>query len=622
MVNKFPSTLKDLKTRRENLPYQEEEFYTLLDALDNNWYAWHSVNWDNDARHQSSEVDFLIFHPDYGYVVIEVKGGIISVCDDAFYSQNQRTLEQNKIKDPFTQARNSMYYIKKFYEEKAQQEPNSSELLKDGDLFPLSFNFGVYFQDCTFKDDFEYIQYSTNKIFDQTDYEEQIEWLKGPKIGPSPLERFLVNLLNLYGAKRVLLPRTAEYFINMIGANVSNYITMEKYLDLREKELETINEIQDFLLDTLSEKKRCIFKGCAGSGKTFIAMKKALRNYEQGIKTLLLCFNGELRKSIQEFIINKIDKPYNELEGLLQIETINSFLQIQIDETYHGPLGYTLTEYLRRFEYSPIAAQLLQDIAKIYQRFKYDGIIVDEAQDMDSNLWELFHYYLKDPQKSLLYIFFDESQALFVNEFSIEKFGMHSERDLIRLSRNLRNTVEIARWLEKKTTYGKYDEYSGITGFKVSMNSSPTPQDALKIMIKKIRGRYYNQGISLNRIAVLSYYKLKTLISQTANNEYCDYIVVQDKKDNSKEKMYLIEPSKISDMPQIRKCQGIEGNFLALFKTITSFKGLERDVIFLLIPNISEFKERYPERYENFLMQIYVGASRAKFKLLIHEYSW
>ena len=57
-----------------------------------------------------------------------------------------------------------------------------------------------------------------------------------------------------------------------------------------------------------------------------------------------------------------------------------------------------------------------------------------------------------------------------------------------------------------------------------------------------------------------------------------------------------------------------------MFKTISAFKGLECDILFLVIPNMEDFKANHPQKYENYLMQIYVGASRAKFKLYFLEY--
>ncbi|TFF97346.1 MAG: hypothetical protein EU547_04520 [Promethearchaeota archaeon] len=53
---------------------------------------------------------------------------------------------------------------------------------------------------------------------------------------------------------------------------------------------------------------------------------------------------------------------------------------------------------------------------------------------------------------------------------------------------------------------------------------------------------------------------------------------------------------------------------------MSAFKGLERDIIFLIVPDLQEFKEKHPERYEKFRRQLYVGASRAKFKLFVASY--
>jgi hypothetical protein len=621
MVKKYPPTLEELKRRRMNVPQQEELFFNIVDALDDNWYVWHSVNWDNDAKKKTGEADFLIFHPNCGFLIIEVKGGIISINNAIYYSLNQSTLEQNEIKDPFEQARRSMHHIREFYVEQAKKSPDPSKLLKFNKHFPLSFNYGVFFPDTTFKDDFEYLQLRFTKIFDQSDFEEHMEWMAGEKNQASPLERFLLDLLNAYASKRISLPSTAEFFISMIGSNISKYVSMRKYLDSRETELEEINKFQDYLLNSLSQKSRCIFKGSAGSGKTFIAMKKALLNYRAGIKTLVVCFNVELRASIQNYLSEQLDIEYEEFKDLIHIHTINSFLRLQINENYYGtPRGYLL-QNLDNFDYRPIAFKLKQDKAKIYKEYKYDAIIVDEAQDIDSSLWDLFDCFLNDPQHSILYIFYDEAQSIFVNEFSTEKFGMNSEQDLIILSKNLRNTTEIAKWFKNKTKLGNYQEFSGIKGFKVTTHQFNSSLDALIKIAEIIKGDFINKNIDLDKIAILSYFKLNNLGISFEYNEHCEYIPLYVKEKGIKTNFFVVEPDHISNFQDISKCDEINSDFVVLFKTISGFKGLERDVIFLLVPTLSEFKERYPERYNNFIMKLYVGASRSKFKLYFFEYS-
>ena len=199
MVHKFPATLEDLRRRSETTPTSEIKFFKLVNTLNDDWYVWHSIRWNDDVRHQSGEADFLIFNAKYGYLVIEVKGGIITSENGNYYSVNTLTNEKNQLhKDPFIQAERTVHHIREFYIQSAKQEKNPSQLLKKnkyGFQFPLSFNFGVFYPDTSFKDNIQCIQYSNNKIFDKTDIKRQIQWIQKGKKGISPLENFFILCL-------------------------------------------------------------------------------------------------------------------------------------------------------------------------------------------------------------------------------------------------------------------------------------------------------------------------------------------------------------------------------------------------------------------------------------------
>jgi len=44
---------------------------------------------------ESGEADFLIFHEEYGFLVIEAKGGLISVENNEFYTTPRNTTRKN-----------------------------------------------------------------------------------------------------------------------------------------------------------------------------------------------------------------------------------------------------------------------------------------------------------------------------------------------------------------------------------------------------------------------------------------------------------------------------------------------------------------------------------------------
>ena len=70
MVQKYPPTKDELKGMREEVPLSEIKFYELLDALSDEWHAWHSVRWDNDTKMRSGEADFLLFNPKLGFCLL------------------------------------------------------------------------------------------------------------------------------------------------------------------------------------------------------------------------------------------------------------------------------------------------------------------------------------------------------------------------------------------------------------------------------------------------------------------------------------------------------------------------------------------------------------------------
>ena len=85
------------------------------DQLSNDWHVYHSITWivrrqEDEAR--DGEIDFVVCHPEYGFLTIEVKGG--GVGFDA-HSGNWFSIDRNRkkhvLKDPVGQAKRAKYSI-------------------------------------------------------------------------------------------------------------------------------------------------------------------------------------------------------------------------------------------------------------------------------------------------------------------------------------------------------------------------------------------------------------------------------------------------------------------------------------------------------------------------------
>jgi len=619
MVHLYPPTLTELRQSRIFVPESEKKVFKITEALSSNWHVWHSVTWDCDTKRLSGEADLLFFHKDYGFVVMEIKGGIISIEDGIFYSINQANGKKNKIKDPFRQARTSMYHIKDCYVKLAKKQENSGELLTANNLFPLNFDYAVIFPDSPFKDEIDYVQYSNSRIFDSIDYENQIDQMMERKYSQTELEKFLINLLDLNKSRRIKVPGIGNFFPKFIGANVYHYLSTKKYLNVREIELRRVNKLQDYLLMALSEKKRCIFKGSAGSGKTFIAMKAAINNYHQDLKTLFLCYNKELRQSVRSYLSQQLSQEYGQLQSRVAVFSIIQFLYQLSNQFFFSQVRGRLNELLNGPDppYDKISKLIQDNYDKIPDNFKYDAIIIDEAQDIDKSIWDIIALFLKDQDDSLLYVFYDEDQTIFKDHFSPEGLGCDAKKDVIVLKKNLRNSIEIAKCINLLTGLGQYDEFSGINGFKISRRKFSNPKKAIIKTLIEIK-KYLKNEITSKEIAILSHKKLKNLDENASSNELCDYLYL--KEADGERSIIITEPKDLSSLSEIAELFNTDQ--LAVLKTIASFKGLERDIVFLIYPCLKDYKRKYPNYFEDFKKQIYVGMSRAKFKLHLMEYSF
>ncbi|MGH7490683.1 MAG: NERD domain-containing protein [bacterium] len=106
----LPSSVRaDSKRRAEVTIYE-----ALAAQLSDPWVVFYSVPWIGRERPASrradGEADFVVAHPDLGFIAIEVKGGGIKVARDGWASTD-RAGSTHQIKDPFQQALRSKHVL-------------------------------------------------------------------------------------------------------------------------------------------------------------------------------------------------------------------------------------------------------------------------------------------------------------------------------------------------------------------------------------------------------------------------------------------------------------------------------------------------------------------------------
>lgn len=385
--------------RPDTKSHAERKLYAALAAqLSHEFTVFHSVAWqvrDRQTGAQDGEADFVMAHPDFGILIIEVKGGRIRYegQTEQWYSNTYA------IKDPFKQGRTAKYSLL----EKLKELPFWRNRF-------ITVGYAVAFPDVAVKQDLR-LDAPRELILDASDMQSLKSWvdraldyLKGRRPDDSALGRAGVSELE-----------------DLLSPTWDLHSLLSTEIEEEEQELLRLTEEQFRMLDFLVRQRRVAISGCAGSGKTTLAYEKACRLSDQGFDVLLTCFN----RPLAEFLA--ADNTRSTLTILNFHRFADEFVQRAGIKT--GP-------YTPEYFSSILPEQLLEAIDILGAPF--DAVIVDEGQDFRDNWWLPLQYLLRQPDTGIFYVFFDDNQ----NIYRIRE-AIPLQLAPFPLTRNCRNTKAI-----------------------------------------------------------------------------------------------------------------------------------------------------------------------------------
>lgn len=502
-------------------------FDAIRKNLSDGWCVFHSFDYvtrDLARKRWDGEIDFLLYHPEKGLLVLEVKGGNISHRDGQWF-------QEMRVIDPVGQARRGKYAVKRLLEHALGRE------------LPLKFAHAVCFPSCGAEklwppeaqgivltgDRLSYIEEFAEKILEEAQ-------IPAGLTGSVPREEVL----------RVLSP-VFEY-----GQRLSDRIGLE------EKQFFLLTEQQCRLLDALENFPRLPVCGCAGSGKTVMAVKKALRLAEQGKSVLLLCFNQLLARRLRKATASSPN-----VRAAAFFELCVELLKIpeaEVSKYRNDPRLYSdvLPKLLKNWLYGSC--------------FCYDALVVDEGQDFTPQAWEVIR--LLVAEDGPFYIFYDPDQNIFTRELNIPDLGVPP----VKLAVNCRNTKKIFEALAPCQTL-----------------AAAVPEDAPEgAEVRELRGD--SRGLLAQ--------ELERLI-ETEKLPVEDVVVLGG---------HALEHTSLGDDPCAGRFRLVErlvpagGTDVAYF-TYMKFKGCEAKAVILL--DVDSSDERWSDR------GLYTAMSRAVHELVI-----
>lgn len=536
MANMYPNNIENY-----NYTQSEKVFYNILkNKLSDKFTVFYSVTWyteENNIR-VNSECDFLIFHPSYGYITVEVKGGsYLKKINEEWRLYDNSNIEGYRVlkRSPFKQAEESMHYFKKYYEEQF------------GYFYKGIYGFAVAFPFYCVEDDlgpeapkkliidFSDMDLIEKKIFEIFDY-----W-KGQNH----------NFISFSSEQQV-------QFLNMVNKRISISAAAGSLIEIREKQLNEINRVQDNYLDFIANYRQAFIVGGAGTGKTWMAIKKAKIEASKGYKVLFLCYNSALLEYIKNILLP------------LGVDCYTFYSVV------HKIVGFN--NYMKLINNSKELKGVSDYFDKCYNLPQYDTILIDESQDFTEEWAYCVRSLLKDEKMSYLYVFYDENQNIFGRDFGN---AFMIDTPYFILKENLRNTSAIYKWIVNKTGLGAEEIPNTIEGVepeRISFKSNKTArkkiEDILRNLIKK-------EKVNNKSIVILS-------------NRTLEKSIFRGKQELGEFK-FIID-------------NNIFNNNDIMYRTIQSYKGLESDVVIYI---------NHKDNRDIDINLQYVAFTRARFYLYV-----
>lgn len=529
----YPATLdeQDVQSRAE-----VKLFAALRDQLDGAWEAYHSTSWTlRDPKYgaRDGEIDFVVSHPKLGFLCVEAKSGGVRFKDGRWV-RLERGKEVPYKTDPFAQAVGHASALRKLVK-KAPGWRERKILIGHAVAFPeIPINQrklppGAPREIVIDRNDVQDVEGAIRRAFafHAPDRNGRLE----------PGDRGTKML-------RELLVPPMEIEVPLA----------EKFLD-EEVALIELTQDQTMLLRRFASARRMVIAGCAGSGKTMLAVEQAkwLRR-EKGLRVAFVCFNKQLASYLKE----------RERRSGVEFYTFHGLCTLLGHRApgvevpgYSGdpPQEYWLNEL------PEVLADAATELGGVF-----DAVMVDEAQDLHTHWLTALMCTLSDEDEGYVWLFMDANQRVYEATLDVPRdfFPFH-------LTVNCRNTQAIHREVMKKYSGEVVPEARGPEGRTPELIYSEDAPKTVAEVIERLCGK---EDVPPQDVVVLSSHGWEK--SEVARDLAGRYRLV--------------------------KKQGELGKRV-FFSSIRGFKGLESKVVILC--ELEDIED------ESLDAQIYVGMSRA-----------
>ena len=552
MARMLPSGVRDGTTS----PAERDMFAHIRDELSSEWIVLHSLGLTIHQAKPWAEIDFVLIGPP-GVICLEVKGGLVSRRDGVWYTTPQRGRHAGAARklheSPFEQVGSASAQLFRFIR---RAYPGAAKAITGYAVATPDVEWTVRGPDI----DLTLVYDQSDRARPFSEFMDRVtrrwnERIGGPDRKPEMLGR---------AAKQAILDSIRGDF-NLVPS-------LRASAQVADRELVQLTEEQCQLFARLCANPRIVARGGAGTGKTLIAAEEARRLARQGDSVLYVCFSRNLARYLARALA---DVPS------ITVQTLHALMNELVDDAGRR-------SELPQVDESDLFAVFLPELAlevllESADAGRYKAVIIDEAQDLLREPYldiidALIEGELKD---GTWRCFIDASQNIVggIAPAALRRLQAAMPVEW-PLTINCRNTQPIAIQVALLSGVPILEVLApdGPAAEIVWYRSADDQRNAVSERLQRLR----HEGFTAQQIAVLSRYRLNRSVARDG----------------------LGMP--LSDIS--RGGLGSRDDQVA-FSTVSSFKGLEAEVV--LLADVDDLSSA------DGLISVYVGASRARVALYV-----
>lgn len=555
----------------------EKALFDTAVCLNDDWNVWMNPLLKFEVKQNGvsvdHEVDCILYHRDYGMLLIECKDGQIST-EEAQGTENGFIWKQSgRIMDrsPIEQIKQSIHPLHDYFSEMFPKEGGYS-------YYKVRVQWAVCFADME----------NMGKIGNNAIQPKRII-LKQDLKSYNTLERKVKKILEIkedsHGGKPFPNDRLNDEDYNRLTSFLGCFDepTWPELWEMESDARLQPTTFQEMLMESITRNPRMQIEGVAGSGKSLLVQWETSRLVAEGKRVVVLCYNDLLAEQMQNTFKKKgfddsqvVAASFHKLAcKYVRAAKVKGFARHEPEE------GADMTEY-----YKAAADNLAPAIQELRKKKKqlFDALIIDEGQDFESAWINATLQLLKNPEKGIVRFFYDSHQAIYKGrDFSANK--TISAMPVMVLKRGYRSTKKILEWVYDNTNIRIpcYDETP--TGRPVDVRTYTEPAEQEELLRKEIT-RLRKKGVGPEDILVVSLRSRKNSGLAALNDSNFQWSDIND----SLNKFAI--------------------NMVSAYR----YKGLDKRVVILTDLELSPRGPGYIPEKANLIM---VGATRAKEHLIV-----